>query len=239
MHTTESDLSQTSAAHASARHPGASPKRHPPDAAVDARAWLLCCLAEPGRIPPGWRPIALRLRATLTTVACDRRSRLRVQENPLFDPFDVLAPLVARDEVVKGMLRKANRQAWLTCRVCAAPSVRLQRGDGGSYCAAHSAAPYLRQLIARAAEQAEAIRLGAGRSRESRGAPEVFTAPGPLVEAWLAAVRASAREVEAVRGPCESARVELGDYDLARFAAWLEGLRAGVEAEMAELESGG
>jgi hypothetical protein len=67
----------------------------------------------------------------------------------------------------------------------------------------------------------------------------VFTAPGPLVEAWLAAVGASVRETEAVRGKSESARVELGDYDLARFAAWLEGLRAGVEAEMAALEGSG
>ena len=207
------------------------------ESAVDVRSWLLCSLAEPGRIPVGWRPIALGLRSKLATVARDRRQRLLVNELPDADPFDMLAPLVAADPVVTGMIRKANAQARIACRACGAPRVRSPGGIYESYCAKHSGVPYLRWLIETVALKAKAIRSTAPRSSGKSSSQRALPLPGAVVRAWLASVQATQLEVDAL-APAHAALVELDDYDLPRFAAWLEGLRAGAEAEAALLEGG-
>ena len=207
------------------------------ESAVDVRSWLLCSLAEPGRIPVGWRPIALGLRSKLATVASDRRQRLLVNELPDADPFDTLAPLVAVDPVVMGMIRKANTRARIACRACGAARVRSPGGLYDGYCAHHSAVPYLRWLIETVALKAKATRPAAPRSSGKPSRQRALPLPGPVVRVWLTSVQATQAAVDAL-APAHAALVELDDYDLPRFAAWLEGLRAGAEAEAVMLEGG-
>jgi hypothetical protein len=222
---------------ASAPHRAAARATFDLDIAIDVRSWLLCSLAEPGRIPAGWRPIALSVRSKLATVTRDRRQRLLVNELPDADPFDTLAPLVAVDPVVAGVIRKANAQARIACRVCGAPRVRSQGGLYDGYCAKHSAVPYLQWLIESVALKAKAIRSTAPQPGGKQSRQRALRLPGPVVRTWLESVQATQAEVDAL-APAHSALVELDDYDLPRFAAWLEGLRAGVEVEVVMLKGG-
>ena len=115
--------------------------------------------------------------------------------------------------------------------------MRSQGGLYDGYCAKHSAVPYLQWLIESVALKAKAIRSTAPQPGGKQSRQRALRLPGPVVRTWLESVQATQAEVDAL-APAHSALVELDDYDLPRFAAWLEGLRAGVEVEVVMLKGG-
>lgn len=102
-------------------------------------------LADPTKIPRGWRPIARELKQQLAMLARDDPDRVRGTLGTS-TRFPLLAADVD-DSVVAGVLRRANARALCACRVCGARASNLETSLPRGYCPRHSAVYWLIGLV--------------------------------------------------------------------------------------------